>query len=60
MPMVKDIAITEVKYSSIEFSLWPGDISVQSKTTMLNVDTSFKIISYSHITAASPSYCPPS
>ena len=38
--MVKDIAVAEVRYSSVKFSLRLGDISVQSETTTLDVFTS--------------------
>ena len=57
-PKVKANTLTEVQYSSIKFSLWLGDISVQSKMTPLDVDTSFKNNFLFHITAAFLSYCP--
>ena len=55
-PMVKANTLTEVQYSSVKFSLRLGDISVQSKTTPLDVDTSFKNNFLFRITAASLSY----
>ena len=59
--MVKGIAVAEVRHSSITFSLWLGDVSVQSKTTTLDVDTShLKIIFYSALPLLPPPfYCPP-
>ena len=56
--MVKDSVSAEVQYSFVKFSLRLGDISVQSKTTTLDVDTSFKNNLLFRVTAASHSYCP--
>ena len=56
--MVGDIAIVEVQDSSVKFSLRLGDISVRSKTTTLDVDTSFKSNFLFRVTVASLSYCP--
>ena len=58
---VKDIAVAEVRYSSVKFSLRLGDISVQSKTTTLDVFTSLlKEFLIPYCRCFPPSYCRPS